>query len=205
MGNTPSADPAPAQAAIPYDAHIDQILRSLHFQSVDEILARLVWVNGQSNNKSMLEHLASRIIAYAVASDQTLCLKYVELAKKIDFTVNDTREEISFKDIFVQRSTQKFRTMKEFGDTAFTLDEKLKTAMFFGNLFNVGIITSILMNYWVNSFHHQPEVQLTILRVIKEKVQTEFQRPLCDKHIELLMETLIEKKFVTQPERIKEK
>lgn len=208
MGNTTSSDGnrIPPKLARPdlINLQMHQILQKLPNSSVDQIYMELKWLDGQAENKVLLENLATRTIACAVVAYPSSCLKYVELAKKLsEFTVNECREEISFKDIFIKKAIEKFDGMKNF-TVSYSHTEKWLSAEFLGNLFNVDIISGVLVLHWLTSLIHQPDLQLMMLKVIKGKVEIEFQKPLHNRCIDLLMEMLIENNIVAEPVQVEQ-
>lgn len=175
---------------------VTQTLQKLPICNVDMVYRALLWIDSHANNKSILKDLAFQIIEFSSTQDP---LKYLELSKKLsNFTVNDSREEITFKDIFIQACIEKFDAINKSNQTT---AEKSNHAVFFGNLFNLDLISAVLISHWTVLLKNQSELQLMLLRIIKDKVLSECEKPMPQRNIDKLRMFLIEKEII-QPEQV---
>jgi hypothetical protein len=187
MGNTNSGDSFPDTSNTTlHDLEIEVIVNKLKVRGeVNETLNALKWVDAFPENKKMLDFLAATIIKHALSPEH--CSKYLKLAKELsEFSTN--KEEIKFKDIFIKKSIEMYAELEK--NTLKTAEEKDNIALFLGNLFNAGIISSTLINHFLIELKQQPKVMEKIQKTIEEKVKLEFQKPDHERHIDSLMQTL---------------
>jgi hypothetical protein len=189
MGNSSSnAIPISSDSTL-FDLEIEILLEKLRVSTVDGLVNTFRWIDFKPENFALLDLLATKIVEHAIVKSPDLCLKYVQVAKELEnFKVNDSKEEIRFKDIFLKKATLIYKEIEVKGLK--TAEEKKTAAVFLGNLFNVGIVSSVLMTHWLTTIKNQPEIHQKMLKTIEDKVRLEFQRPFHDKGVEVLMDIL---------------
>jgi hypothetical protein len=189
MGNTNSSSTPISSDAARFDLEFEILLERLRVRTVDDLVNTFRWIDFKPENSSLLDLLATKIVEHANVKSPDLCLKCVKVAKGLEnFKVKDSKEDITFKDIFLKKATVIFKEIEATGLK--TTEEKKRAAEFLGNLFNVGIVSSVLMTHWLTSIKNQPEVHQKMLTTIEDKVKLESQRPFHDKNVEVLINFL---------------
>lgn len=174
--------------------NISRSLELLEEIEMENVIISLNWVDSCSNNAALLQHIADEIIRLSLAAPYTssLSMNYLNLAKKLShFTVSDTREVETFRDIFLKVCFEYYEACKS-NEQEFNKTKKL--SQFLGNLYNVGIVSSAFLSYWLRSLNSLS--QTMILQVIKSKVEQEFEKPEPELCILEMRTMLIERKLI---------
>ena len=174
------------------------VKKLLNDSSVDEVLSSLQWISLQ-NDPILLDHLADTIISQAI-SNPNHSPTYLNLAKLTELSVTSvTKEEINFKDVFMKKSIIIFQEMER--DISSKSKDNLVKAQLLGYLFNVRLVSTVLISYWLNTIQEtHPEEHKIILETIADQVEIEFQRPIHDKQIDSLIQ-LMQERGIIQPKQ----
>ena len=146
-----------------------------------------------------LANLAKMIFNEAIKDLDSL--KVAQLSKLlVDLNFKDSKNGtlVTFKDALVKHVLVKLETFANKANNEFQFSKDFFMT-FLGNLYNTDVISSHMIENWVNLLSARPTDRETVLRCIQDKVIEEFIKPDHDSKIDSLRAILISRKEHATP------
>ena len=159
----------------------------------EEVVAAEIRIRG-IYTEPKLANLAKMIFNEAIKDLDSL--KVAQLSKLIlDLNFKDSKNGtlMTFKDTLVKHVLVKLETFANKANNEFQFSKDFFMT-FLGNLYNTDVISSHMIEHWVNLLSARPTDRETVLRCIQDKVIEEFMKPNHDSKIDSLRAVFISRR-----------
>lgn len=144
----------------------DQIINNMVFDNEVKVKELAIWIFDAAN---------------AAGNDREMTAKYARLVKLLlGIRVTDKKKvPFTFKDALMQLIAKKLEArLWSLSPNTF--------AVFLGELFNLEVNSAILTNYYLNELTNVPQARKQLLTVIRDKVESEAEKPEHEPMIDIL-------------------